>query len=304
MKTFDVVVIGAGPAGMTAGIYAVRSGLKTAVVSKNIGGTANSILSLENWPGYNGTGSVLMKKFYDHLKSYKEIEILVEDVESIKKTSDGFLLKLKKQELKSKAVIIATGTERKKLGIPGEDRLTGRGVSYCITCDGFFFKNKIVGVVGGSDCAATSALALADIAKKVYIFYRGEKLRCEEITTERIENKQNTELIYNAIPKKILGEEKVSGLIISENGKEKTVALDGIFVEIGGVAIIDFTKELKLELTKEKQIIVDGKMQTSVKGIFACGDVTNTPINQVVLASAEGSIAAKSAHEFIKNNIF
>jgi len=221
-------------------------------------------------------------------------------VEDIKKIDDYFLLKLKKQELKSKAVIIATGTERKKLGISGESELTGRGVSYCVTCDGFFFKNKIVGVVGGSDCAATSALALADIAKKVYIFYRGEKLRCEEITTEKIESKPNTELIYNAIPKKILGEEKVTGLVISENGKEKTIELDGIFVEIGGVAIIDFTKNLGLELTKEKQIVVDDKMQTSVKGIFACGDVTNTLINQVVIATAEGAIAAKNAHDFIR----
>ncbi len=299
MKEFDVVIIGAGPAGMTAGIYAVRSSLKTAVVSKNIGGTANSILSLENWPGYIGAGSFLMKKFYDHLNSYKEVEILIEEVESIKKTDDGFLLKLKKQELKSKTIIIATGTERKKLGIPGENELTGRGVSYCVTCDGFFFKNKIVGVVGGSDCAATSALALADIAKKVYIFYRGEKLRCEEITTEKIEQKPNTEIFYNAIPKKILGEEKVTGLVISENGKEKTIELDGIFVEIGGVAIIDFTKDLELELTKEKQIVVDDKMQTSVKGIFACGDVTNTLLNQVVIASAEGAIAARSARDFL-----
>ena len=299
MKTFEVVVIGAGPAGMTAGIYSVRSGLKTAVVSKNIGGTANSILSLENWPGYNGTGSVLMKKFYDHLKSYKEVEIIIEDVESIKKISDGFLIKLKKQEIKSKAVIIATGTERKKLGIAGESEFTGRGVSYCVTCDGFFFKNKIVGVIGGSDCAATSALALTNIAKKVYIFYRGEKLRCEEITTEKIEYQPNAEIIYNAIPKKILGNEKVTGLLINENGKEKIIELNGIFIEIGGVAITDFTKDLELKLNSEKQIIVDDKMQTSVKGIFACGDVTNTPLNQVVIASAEGAIAAKSAYDFI-----
>jgi len=299
MKTFDVVVIGAGPAGMTAGIYAVRSGLKTAVVSKNIGGTANSILSLENWPGYNGTGSALMKKFCEHLKSYKETEIIIEDVKEIEKISDGFLIKLKKQELKSKVVIIASGTERKKLGISGEAEFTGRGVSYCVTCDGFFFKNKIVGVVGGSDCAATSALALADIAKKVYIFYRGEKLRCEEITTERIEHKPNTEFVYNATPKKILGNEKVTGFLVIENGKERIIELDGIFIEIGGIAITDFTKELELKLTPEKQIIVDDKMQTSVKGIFACGDVTSTPLNQVVIASAEGAVAAKSAHEFI-----
>ena len=162
---YDLIIIGGGPAGLTAGIYAARAGLKTALVSKNIGGTANSILELENWPGFKGSGSKLMKQFYDHLKEY-DVELLFEDVESVEKR-DNFVVKTKKKEFESQTLILATGTERKKLGVKGEKELVGKGVSYCVTCDSFFFKNKVVGVIGGSDCAATSAIALTDIAKKI-----------------------------------------------------------------------------------------------------------------------------------------
>ena len=167
MKRYHVIIIGAGPAGLTAGLYAARSGLKVGIVSKDIGGTANSILLLENWPGFEGTGTKLMKQFYDQLKEYNP-DFIMENVEEIKKEKDVFIIKTKKEELISSAVILATGTERKKLKIPGEEELKGKGVSYCVTCDAFFFKNKIVGVIGGSDCAVTSALALSDLANKVY----------------------------------------------------------------------------------------------------------------------------------------
>ena len=171
MEKFDLIIVGAGPAGLTAGLYAIRTGLKVAIISKDIGGTTNSILLLENWPGFSGSGTELMKKFYDQLKEYDGVEFIMSDVENIDKKNDLFIVKTKKDEFQSEAIILATGTERKKLNIPGEKEFTGKGVSYCVTCDAFFFKGKTVGVVGGSDGAAVSALALSDLEKKVYIIY-------------------------------------------------------------------------------------------------------------------------------------
>lgn len=305
MESYDVIIIGAGPAGLTAGLYSIRNGLKTAVISKDIGGTANSILSLENWPGYSGNGAVLMKQFYDQLKKYEGIKIMTKDVESVKqdpKTKE-FLIRTKKDEFSCKALILATGTERRKMKIPGEQELTGRGVSYCVTCDAFFFKGKTVAVIGGSDCAATSALALTDLAKKVYVIYRGEKLRCEELTTDRLEDKKNAELVYNAIPTKINGKEKVESIEINQKGKKQEIKVDGIFVEVGSTPLTNFLKELNVKMDKEGYIIVDEEMSTSVKGIFAAGDITHHKLKQVVVASGQGAIAAKSAYEYLKEKI-
>jgi thioredoxin reductase (NADPH) len=294
---YDLIIIGAGPAGLTAGLYAVRSGLKVVIISKDIGGTANSILELENWPGFKGSGTELMKQFYEQVKKY-DIDFIMTDVENIKKENEEFIVETKKKKLQSKAIILATGTKRKELDIPGEEELKGKGVSYCVTCDGFFFKDKIVGVIGGSDCAATSALSLSDIVKKVYVIYRGEKLRCEDINSKKLEEKENVEIIYNAIPKEIKGEEKVKSLII-KNETDKEIELDGVFIEIGAVALTKFVKNLKLKLDDD-YIVVDEEMKTSVQGIFAAGDVTHHKLKQVVVASGQGAIAAKSAYGYLK----
>jgi thioredoxin reductase (NADPH) len=296
---YDLIIIGAGPAGLTAGLYAVRSGLKVAIISKDIGGTTNSILLLENWPGFKGAGTLLMKQFYDQLKEY-DVDFIMDDVENIKKNSSEFLLKTKKSKYESKTVIIATGTKRRKLNIPGEQDFIGKGVSYCVTCDAFFFKNKVVGVIGGSDCAAVSALALTDLAKKVYVIYRGEKLRCENVSLEKLEEKENVELIYNAVPKKLIGKNKLDSLELDIKGKKRNVELDGIFIEIGSVPLAKFAKELNLKLDEKGYIVVDENMNTSVKGLFGAGDITNQKLKQVVVASGQGSIAAKNAYEFLK----
>lgn len=301
MEEYDLIIVGAGPAGLTAGLYAIRSGLKTAIVGKEIGGTANSILSLENWPGFSGNGSKLMKSFYEQIVEYKSVKFYFNDVEVVEKKGKEFLVKTKKDELRSKAVIIATGTERRKLEIAGEKEFTGKGVSYCVTCDAFFFKNKVAAVIGGSDCASTSALALSDLAKKVYIIYRGEKLRCEEITYERIREKENIESIYLSIPLEILGKDKVSSIKIKnkETNEIKEIKLDGIFVEIGSTPVTKIIQNIGVQLDEEKYIKINDKMETSVKGIYACGDVTNQKLKQVVVASGQGAIAAKNAYEYI-----
>ncbi len=297
---YDIVIIGAGPAGLTAAIYSARNGLKTGVISKDIGGTANSILSLENWPGFKGPGSKLMKQFYDHAKEY-DLDFIMSEALSIKKEKKGFSVKTSKGDIQTSAVIIATGTDRRKLKIPGEERLIGRGVSYCVTCDAFFFKNKTVAVIGGSDCAATSAVALTGIAKKVYVIYRGEKLRCEAINTKRLNESKNAEMIYNAIPEEIKGKDKVEGIVIKDkNGKKREIKIDGVFVEIGSTPLLEFAKDINLKLDKENCIVVDDLMKSSVDGVFAAGDATNAKVKQVVTAAAQGAIAAKSANEWLK----
>ena len=295
-EKYDLIIIGAGPSGMTAGIYAARSGMKVAIVSRNIGGTANSILLLENWPGFNGSGMELMKRFYEQLKSYS-VEMILENVEDIRKKGKEFIVKTNKKEISGKTILLASGTKRRDLKIPGEERLKGKGVSYCVTCDGFFYKNKTVAVIGGSDCAAVSALALADIAKKVYVFYRGGPLRCEEINSKRLKENKKVEILYDVIPKEIKGTDKVESLVLKD-GKE--IKLDAIFVEIGALAHTDFANNLKLKLDSENYIFVDDEMKSSVPGVFAAGDVTNSKTKQVVTAAAQGAIAAKSAYEYMK----
>ncbi len=299
MNKYDLIIIGAGPAGLTAGIYAARSGLKTAIISKDIGGTANSIFRIENWPGFKGTGADLMKKFYEHLKNY-DVNLIMDDVDKIERKNKKFLVYTKKENLETGAIIIAIGRERKRLDIPGEDKLRGRGVSYCVTCDAFFFKNKITAVIGGSDCAATSALALADVAKKVYVISKGEKLKCEVINSKRLEEKKNVEIRYNAVPVEIKGKEKVEGLIVKDGKKEKEIKLDAIFIEIGSTSITELTKNLGLKLNEEDFIVVDEEMRTSIPGIFAAGDITSNKLKQVLIASSQGAIAAKSASEYLK----
>ncbi len=299
MKIYDIIIIGAGPAGLTAGIYAAREGLKTAIISKDIGGTTNKILMLENWPGFTGPGAQLMKQFYDQLKKY-DVDFIMEDTQKISKQKNLFNIQTKKQKLTSKTLILATGTERKQLNIKGEKELIGKGISYCVTCDAFFFKGKDVAVIGGSDCAATSAIALTDIAKKVYVIYRGEKLRCEEINIKRLEEKNNSEIFYNSVPLEIIGKNKVEGLVIKKDGGKQEIKVEGIFIEIGSTPLTQLTKNLKLKLDKEGHVIVDSNMNTNVEGFFAAGDVTNHPLKQVVVASAQGAIAAKSASHLIK----
>jgi thioredoxin reductase (NADPH) len=276
----------------------MRSGLKTLILSRELGGTANSIVSIENWPGFSGSGHQLMKMFYEQLKKYP-IEASLENVQTIEKKGKDFFVKTEKREIQAKSIIIATGTKRRNLKIPGEEKFVGRGISYCVSCDGFFFKERDVAFIAKEDCGSEEILPLAKIARKVYVVTEGKNIGCREELKEAEKNKK-IEVITNASVKEILGKEKVEGLMIREKKGERKIDVDGIFIEMGALSLTEFMKKLKLKLDKENNIIVDGYMNTSVPGVFAAGDVTNSKVRQVLVASSQGAVAAKSVSDWLR----
>ena len=305
-KKYDVIILGAGPAGMSAAIYSARYGLKTAVVSREIGGMANMAHKIENYPGYIGSGFELMQKFHKQAKEHGA-EFLNDDLIDIRKVEGGFTITTtSKKFFDVKAVIIALGTQRRKLNVPGEDKFLGKGVSYCATCDGNFFKNKDVAVIGGGDSACKAAILLAGIARKVYMVYRSEKAKCEFVSGKKLGKMENVEVLYNTMPLEIRGKEVVKELVVTTSEeeeinpiKEKRIKVDGVFIEIGGLPVSDIAKMVGIKIDKEGYIDSDVDQKTNVRGIFAAGDVVKSKLKQVVIAAAQGANAAKSAHEYL-----
>lgn len=295
--SYDILIIGAGPAGLTATLYAVRAGLKTILISRTLGGTADSITNIENWPGYKGSGIELMKKFYEQLKTYP-IEVILDDVQSIERIGKEFSVKTGDKEIYAKKIILATGIKRADLKIKGEEKFKGKGVSYCTICDAFFFKNKVVAFIVKENSKIEDITTLSNIAKKVYVLC-DKRLRYEKELKKFVKN-DRIEIIYNGIPQEIFGEKKVESLWIKDANGERELKVDGIFIEVGATPTIEFTKKLGLKLDKDKFIIVDENMETSVQGIFAAGDVTNSKVKQVLTASSQGAIAAKNASDSLE----
>lgn len=298
---FDVCILGAGPAGLTAAIYSARYGLKVIVISKEIGGAANRAEHIENYPGYIGSGKELMKKFHEQARKYGT-KFLDEDIIDIKKQGKEFIITTSKEKIIARTLIISLGTQRRKLNIPGEDKFLGKGVSYCATCDANFFKNKDVAVIGGGNTACRACLLLAGIARKVYLVYRREKLRCEYAEIKKVEKMKNIKIMYGATPFEIKGKNAVSELIIVKPGKipvQEKIDVSGVFIEIGGLPASDIAKILGVKIDKEGHILVDEEMRTSVPGIFAAGDVIKSKLKQVVVAASQGAIAAKSAQDYL-----
>lgn len=299
----DLLILGGGIAGLTAAIYATRYNLKTIVVAKSFGGTANLAGHVENWPGFNGTGMELLQKVYQQAKDHGA-ELIEKEFNNLTKEKEYFKLTLDDREIKSKSLIVALGMQHRKLDVKGEKELVGKGVSYCATCDGMFFKNKTVLVVGGSDSAAKAALYLSEIAKKVYIAYRKSEMRCEPISLQKLKGKENIEINYFSNPVEILGDKKVTGIILKQDNEKnsKTIKLDidGIFIEIGATPFIDVIKPIGVSLDENGFIITDKNSKTNVQGVFAAGDNTNTGFKQLVVAAGEGALAAKSAYDYIR----
>ncbi len=305
-ETYDVLILGGGPAGLTAAIYTGRYNLKTLVVAGSFGGTANLAGEVENWPGKIGSGREIMTGIKDQAEKFgaEFLEAEFEKVERLeigdKKLEGEFVLHYGDKTVRGRSLIVSLGTEHRQLGIPGEKEFLGKGVSYCATCDGNFFKGKEVVVIGGANSAAKAALYLADICDKVTVVYRGNEMRCEPVSLEAIKGNDKIEVIYNAIPVEVLGENVVKGLKIKENKGEKVLEVSGVFIEAGAVAATDVLKDL--ELTMEKgYVVVEKDMKTNVDGVFAAGDVTNSAMRQMITAAGEGAVSAKGVNDYLRS---
>lgn len=302
-EEYDVMILGGGIAGMTAAIYAVRYNLKTVVIGQSFGGAGNLAGHVENWPGFVGSGAELMSKVLEQAKNVGA-KFIEGEITSVNKNKNEFFVEVNGNKIQAKSVILALGMQHRKLDVKGEKEFLGKGVSYCATCDGMFFKNKTVMVVGGSDSAAKAALYLSEIAKKVYVSYRKGEMRCEPISLKKLHGKENVEISYFTNPVEILGDKKVTGIVLrQEDGiksKDIKVDVDGIFVEIGAAPVIEVVQPLGVQLNEKGFIMIDRNAKTNIEGVFAAGDNTDTSFKQMIVAAGEGAMAAKSAQDFLK----
>ena len=301
---YDLIILGAGPAGLTAGIYASRYKIKHAIIGSVFDGSVSKAHLIENWPSEKSIkGSDLIVEFYDHAKSLGS-EIIQEEVVEISKDDDVFVIKTNlSKSYKAKAVLIAFGTKHRKLNVSGEEEFLGRGVSYCAVCDGAFFKDKTVAVVGGSNSAAMAAEMLSDYASQVYVVYRKEPMRCEPVILERLEKNPKIEIIYNTNVIKVLGDKKVESIEIDKkrNDNDK-IKIDGLFIEVGAVPSVNLIKKLGIEIDKSGSIVIAADGATNIEGAYAAGDITNgsNELRQIVTAVSEGAIAATSIYGYLK----
>ncbi|MFX1239061.1 MAG: NAD(P)/FAD-dependent oxidoreductase [Promethearchaeota archaeon] len=296
-KIHDIVILGGGPTALGCAIYAARFAMDLLVIGKTFGGLIASTHLVENYPGITSvSGPELMEMFRDHMNSLS-IPYITDEITTIKREGDFFLLKSFFGSFKARTVVVATGSEKKKLNIPGEEEFTGKGVSYCATCDGMFFKDKILIVIGGSDSAAKEALFLSQHAKKVYIVYRGEEIRAEPINKKRVDENDKIEVIYKTNVKEIKGDTSVHSVIF-ENGKEFYV--DGLFIEVGSIPKSQLVVDIGVKLNQSGEIIINRNSETNIKGIYAAGDVADSPFKQAITGVAEGVVAAYSAFDYLK----
>lgn len=307
---YDVLVVGGASAGLTAAMYASRQGLKTLVITKDIGGQALLTNAIENYPPFEHIGGFeLMQKFEQQARNFGA-EFAYEEVLSITEHREdgGFIIKTNNDdnEYSGYALILAFGKTPRDLNVKGEKELNGRGVSYCAVCDGPFFKNKKVAIVGAGDPALEAALYLKELASQLYIIHRTDKPVGSEESIDLLQNKDNNNnnkisFISNSIVKAINGSSKVESLTLynPKTKSESKLDVDGIFVEMGYVARTDIIKDL-VKLNGSKEIIVDKYCGTSTKGIFAAGDVTDVPYKQAIISAGQGAIAALSAYNYLQ----
>jgi thioredoxin reductase (NADPH) len=306
--SYDVLVVGGASAGLTAAMYASRQGLKTLVITKDIGGQALLTNAIENYPPFEHIGGFeLMQRFEQQARSFGA-EFVYEEVLSITehKEGGGFIIKTNNNdnEYSGHALILAFGKTPKDLNVKGEKELNGRGVSYCAVCDGPFFKNKKVAIVGAGDSALEAALYLKELASQLYIIHRTDKPLGSEESIDLLQNKDNNNkisFISNSIVKAINGNSKVESLTLynSKTKSESKLDVDGIFVEMGYIARTDIVKDL-VKLNGSNEIIVDKYCGTSSRGIFAAGDVTDVPYKQAIISAGQGAIAALSAYNYLQ----
>ena len=300
-KIFDIIILGGGPAGFSSAIYAARGAVSTAIVDINmLGGQPSNYLELENYPGFQLVGGYdLMEKFEEHADKFGVEKFPMQEITKIDLAKKKIYTK--EYEFSAKSIIIATGAQPMKLGVKGEKEFIGRGVSYCAVCDGAFYKDKIVAVVGGGNSAIEEAMYLTKFAKKVYVIHRRDKLRADKILQEKAFKNQKIEFIWNSIVLEIQGESTVKSIVLKnlQTDKISELKIDGIFPYIG---ISPNTELFSGQLNQDKYgfIITDTTMATSVDGVYAIGDVRNTPLRQVVTAASDGAIGATYALRYIE----
>lgn len=297
---YDIIIVGAGPAGLTAAIYARRASKKVLVLEgKSYGGQIINSSCVENYPAESHiSGFDFATKLYNQAKDLK-VDIIFEKVELIK---DNKEVVTSKNTYKTKAIILATGSTNRKLEIENENELVGKGISYCATCDGAFYKNKVVAVVGGGNTAIEDALYLSDIASKVYLIHRKDKLKAEEITINKLKEKENVEFIFNSNVTKLNNEEVLTSIEITNNdGSKRSLAIDGLFISIGQTPENQFVKDL-INLDSYGYIISDETCHTNIDGIFVAGDNRVKEVRQLVTATSDGAIAATEAIKYINSN--
>ncbi len=303
---YDVLIIGGGCTGFAAAMYAGRFELKTLVVGDALGGTIILTDVVENYPGFHRlTGLELAEKLREHALDYKTVEIKEDRVTDISKKGTLFEVKTQNGDTyEAKTLIFATGTKTRMLNVPGEAEFTSRGVNYCVLCDGPLFKGKILGLVGGADSAAKEALLLTEYASKVYMIYRGDKIRPEPINYERVMQKVEEgkiELILNTNVVKINGDKFVNSVTFDKPYKGSTeFKLDGLFIEVGHIPLSELAVKLGVKTNEKREIIIDRASKTNVPGVFAAGDVVDTGFKQAITGVGEGVSAAYSAYMYLK----
>jgi thioredoxin reductase (NADPH) len=296
-ETYDVIIIGCGPGGLSAGVYAGRYKLKTLIIGKEMGGLAATAHKVCNYPSYiEINGMELMQRFIKHVEELG-VPIVYAEVTKIEKKQNLFVITADK-EYKAKKIVFAGGTTRQKLGVLGEGKFHGKGVSYCATCDAAFFKNKIVSVIGGSDAALTAALLLSEFATKVFIIYRKKKFFRGDPTWVGLINKEKKiQTIFNEEIAEIIGNKKVEKIKLKSG---KTMKMDGIFIEIGSVPEVNYISQLKVKITDKGYIITDKNQQTNIPGFYAAGDITESNLKQIVTAASQGAVAAYNIYKEVK----
>lgn len=298
---FDTVILGGGPAGLSAAIYASRGAVSTAIVDLNmLGGQPSNYLELENYPGFSVVGGYdLMEKFEEHADKFGVNKFPMQEIQSVDLKNKKIVTN--EYEFNTKTIIIATGAQPMKLGVPGEKEFVGRGVSYCAVCDGAFYRNKVVAVVGGGNAAVEEAMYLTKFADKVYVIHRRNELRADKIVQERAFKNEKIEFIWDSVVKEIKGENLVNTAVL-ENVKTKEITnleVNGVFPYIGMTPNVEnFSGQLEQDAAGF--IITDETMSTSVEGVFAVGDVRKTPLRQVITAASDGAVGAVYAVKYLE----
>jgi len=301
---YDLLIIGGGPAGMTAGIYTARQKLKTLLITKNFGGQMfQKAATIENYPGFEEiSGADLIQKFEKHLKSH-QIDIEINTVKNVEKNGGIFLITASdKKQFQSKAVIVASGADPRPLEVEGEKEFIGKGVSYCVACDGPLYAGKTVVVVGGGNAGFEAAISLSNYARKIYILESGNKIKAEQAIQDQIKKIAKISLLTEVVLQKIQGNNFVESVVYQEKASKKSVTLDvqGIFVEIGSQPATSFVKDL-VDFNEKDEIIADPKTSmTRTPGLFTAGDVDDVPYKQIVIACGEGAKAAISVSAYLQ----